>query len=144
MFVNCRLGRFAGSVLLAGGLGAGALISVAGCGGSSSVSAPDTSATPAPAASASPAASPSGSARSAISGATLDAIVKCMESHGAAISAGGGATVTPKQVKDAFKALPVAKQQSVFAACGSLLPPAIRQAVQQRIAQETAGATATP
>jgi hypothetical protein len=51
--------------------------------------------------------------------------------------------VKAKQIRDAFKALPVAKQQSVFAACGSLLPTTIRQALQQRIAEETAGASAT-
>jgi len=64
-----------------------------------------------------------------------------MESHGVAISAAAGVK-TAKQIKDAFKALPVAKQQSVFAACSSVLPPDIRQAVQQRMAKETAGATA--
>jgi hypothetical protein len=140
MLANCGLGRFVGSVLLAVGLGAGVLISVAGCGGSSPASAPATSATPAPGA-----ASPSGSTRSgsAISSATVTAVAKCMESHGAAISAGGGTRVSAKQLKDAFRALPAARQQSVFAACGSLLPPDIRQAVQQRIAQETAGAPAT-
>jgi hypothetical protein len=66
-----------------------------------------------------------------------------MKSHGVAISTGAGVRVNAKQVKDAFKALPIAKQQSVLAACGSLLPPNIRQAVRQKMAQETAGATAT-
>jgi hypothetical protein len=65
-----------------------------------------------------------------------------MESHGVTISA-TSARVTAKQIKGAFGALPVAKQQSVFAACSSLLPPDIRQAVQQRMAEETAGATGT-
>ena len=132
MFANRR---FAVSVLLAASLGAGTVIGVAGCGGSSPRAAPvTTSAAP-------PAVAPSESGQPKISQAALQNVVSCMKSHGVTFSA---ASVTAKEVKGAFRALSVARQQSVFAACGPALPANIRQAVQQRMAQETASAAASP
>ena len=132
MFANRR---FAVSVLLAASLGAGTVIGVAGCGGSSPRAAPvTTSAAP-------PAVAPSESGQPKISQAALQNVVSCMKSHGVTFSA---ARVTAKEVKGTFRALSVARQQSVFAACGPALPANIRQAVQQRMAQETASAAASP
>ncbi|MDX6393334.1 MAG: hypothetical protein QOJ73_4397 [Streptosporangiaceae bacterium] len=133
MFANRR---FAVPVLLAASLGAGTVIGVAGCGGSSPRAAPVTTSAAPPAA-----ATPSESEQPKISPAALQNVVSCMKSHGVTFSA---ATVTAKEVKGAFRALSVTRQQSVFAACGPALPANIRQAVQQRMAQETASAAASP
>jgi hypothetical protein len=135
MFANRRFGRFAGPVLLAAGLVAGTLTSVAGCGGSSPTAAQATaSAAPLPTAS---------RPGSAVTKAMLQKVLGCMNSHGVPIS-GTAAKGVRKRIKDALKALPVAKQESLLAACGQFLPAIIRQAVQQRIAQETARPTASP
>lgn len=133
MFANRR---FAVSVLLVASLGAGVVISTAGCGGSSPASAPVTTTGAPPTA-----ATPSETKQPKISQAVLQNVVNCMKSHGVTFP---GAGVTAKEVKDAFRALSVARQQSVFAACGPALPANIRQAVQQRMAQETAGPAASP
>jgi len=128
--------RFAMSILLAASLGAGTVSSLAGCGGSSPPAAPViTSAAPPTAA------TPSESQQPEISQATLQNLVNCMKSHKVIFSA---VRVTAKEARDAFRALSVARQQSVFAACGPALPANIRQAVQQRMAGETASATASP
>ena len=133
MFANRR---FALSVLLAASLGAGTVTTVAGCGGSSPAAAPvTTSAAP------SATAAPPEPKQQKISPAVLQKVVNCMKSQGVTFSE---AAVTAKQVKGTFRALSVARQQSVFAACGPALPANIRQVIQQRMAQETAGATASP
>ena len=126
--------RFTISVLLAASLGTA--VTAAGCGESSPAAAPATisaapSATVAPAPSKSP----------KISAAVLQNVINCMKSHGVNFST---ARLTAKEVKDTFRSLPVARQQAVFNACGSLLPADVRQVVQQRIAEETAGTTASP
>ncbi len=132
MFANPR---FALSVLLAVSLAAASVTTVAGCGGSSPAAGPvTTSAAPATA-------TPSESKQPKISQAVLQNVVNCMKSQGVSFSE---AALTAKEVKDAFRALAVAKQQSVFAACGSALPANIRQVVQQRMAQETAGPAVSP
>ena len=128
--------RFAMSMLLTASLGAGTVSSVAGCGGSSPPAAPVTTSAAPPTA-----ATPSESTQPKISQATLQNFVNCMKSHNVTFSA---ARVTAKEVRDAFRALSVARQQSVFAACGPALPANIRQAVQQRMAEETASTTAGP
>jgi hypothetical protein len=124
------------SVMLAVSLGSGTVITVAGCGGSSPAAAPVTTSAAPPAA-----ATPSESKQPKISQAVLQNVVNCMKSQGVNFSE---AKVSAKTVKDAFRALSVTKQQSVFAACGSALPANIRQVVQQRMAQETTGSPASP
>ena len=128
--------RFTASVLLAASLGFGTAVTAAGCGGSSPAAAPaTTSAAPPTTAAPSPSKSPK------ISAAALQDIINCMKSHGVNFST---ERLTGKDVKDVFRSLTVARQQSVFNACGRALPANIRQLVQQRMAQETAGATASP
>jgi hypothetical protein len=128
--------RFTASVLLAASLGIGTAVTAAGCGGSSPAAAPaTTSAAPAAAAAPSPSKSPK------ISAAVLQNVIDCMKSHAVNFST---ANPTGKDVKNVFRSLTVARQQSVFNACGRVLPANIRQLVQQRMAQETAGATASP
>ena len=133
MFVNRR---FALSVMLTVSLGAGVAVTAAGCGGSS------------PAASGTPAASPTASAAatatasgSAVNAALLASVISCLRSRGLAVAD----SAPLKQVKTAFKALPVAEQQRDFTACGPLLPATIRQKVAERIAdEEAARPTASP
>lgn len=128
--------RFTASALLAVSLAIGTAVTAAGCGGSPPAAAPaTTSAAPPAAAAPSPAESPK------ISPAALQDVINCMKSHGVNFSS---ARLTAKDVKTAFRSLTVARQQSVFNACGQVLPANIRQLVQQRMAQETAGATASP
>jgi hypothetical protein len=124
--------RFAASVLLAASLGFGTAITAAGCGGSSPAT--TSAAPPAPAA-------PSPSKSPKISAAALQDIITCMKSQGVSFST---PRLTGKDVEDVFRSLTVARQQSVFNACGQVLPAAVRQVVQQRMAQETADATASP
>jgi len=128
--------RFTASVLLAVSLAIGIAVTVAGCGGSSTAAAPATTSAAPPAA-----AAPSASKSPKISAAVLQDVINCMKSHGVKFST---ERLTSKDVKDVFRSLTVARQQSVFNACGQVLPANIRQIVQQRIAQETAGATASP
>lgn len=126
--------RFAASVLLAAGLGAGT-VTVAGCGGSPPAAAPaTTSAAP------SVTATPSQQKQPKISVTALGNVAHCVQAHGVAIPA-DEARVNAKEIKDVFRALPLAKQHSVFAACGPLLPAAVRQVVQERMAEETGGTT---
>ncbi len=128
--------RFTAAALLAAGLAIGTAVTAAGCGGSSPAAAPaTTSAGPPAAAAPAPAKSPK------ISPAVLQAVINCMKSHGVTFST---ERPTGKDVKTAFRSLTAARQQSVFNACGQVLPANIRQSVQQRMAQETAGATASP
>lgn len=128
--------RFAASVLLAASLGIGTAVTAAGCGGSSPAAAPATTAAAPPAT-----AAPSPSKSQKISAAALQNVINCMKSHGVNFST---ANPTGKDVRTVFRSLTVARQQSVFNACGQVLPANIRQLVQQRMAQETAGATASP
>jgi hypothetical protein len=135
MFANHRAGRFAGSLLLAAGLGAGALTGVAGCGGPVSRAAPaTTSAAPSPTA-----ARPG----SVVTKAMLLKVLSCINSHGVPISNTAMKGVK-KRLKDTLRALPVARQENLLAACGHFVPPAVRQAVRQLIAQETALPAASP
>jgi len=125
--------RFTMSVLLTAALGAGVAAAAAGC-GSSSPAPPVSPATPP--SSSSPAAIPSGSSANA---ALLASVISCLRSYGVTVADGAEL----KQVKAAFQALPLAKQQQDFTACGPLLPPAIRQETAERIADEQAAASAT-
>jgi hypothetical protein len=128
--------RVALSVMLTVSLGAGVAVTAAGCGGSS----PAASGTPAVTASptASAAATASGSP---VNAALLASAISCLRSHGLAVAD----SAPLKQVRTAFKALPVAEQQRDFTACGSLLPATIRQEVAERIAdEEAARPTASP
>lgn len=134
------IGGFVRSALLAVGIGAAVLAAASGCGDSPPTSAPSASSAPASSASAPATATP---ARPAVSGAVLTSVARCMRSHGVAVSAKTSVRVTARQLKDAFRALPIARQRSVFAACGSLLPADIRKVVRQRMAEETAGPAAT-
>jgi hypothetical protein len=128
--------RFALSVMLTASLGAGVAVTAAGCGGSSPA------ATGTPAVTAAPTASASATASgSPVSAALLASAISCLRSHGLAVAD----SAPLKQVKATFSALPVAKQQSDFAACGPLLPATIRQQVAERIAdEEAARPTASP
>jgi uncharacterized membrane protein YebE (DUF533 family) len=130
--------RFTAAALLAAGLAIGTAVTAAGCGGSSPAAAPATTSAAPPAA---PAPSPSPSKSPKISAAVLQNIINCMKSHGVSFST---ERPTGKDVRHAFTSLTVARQQSVFSACGQVLPANARQLVQQRMAQETAGATASP
>ena len=136
MFANRN---FAVSVLLAAALGAGTVTGVAGCGGSSPAAPPVTTSAAPPTPSATPTTAKSKQPK--VSQAELQSVVNCMKSHDVTFT---DARVTAKEIKNAFRALPVARQQSVFAACGSTLPASVRQVVQQRIAAETAAASASP
>lgn len=82
----------------------------------------------------SPAAIPSGSQANA---ALLASVINCLQSHGLTVADGAQL----KQVKDAYKVLPIAQQQRDFTACGPLLPPTFRQQVAERIADEQAAAS---
>jgi hypothetical protein len=121
--------RVALSVMLTASLGAGVAVTAAGCGGSSPA------ATGTPAVTASPTASASATASgSPVNAALLASAISCLRAQGLAIAD----SASLKQVKATFSALPVAKQQSDFTACGPLLPAAIRQQVAERIADEQA------
>jgi hypothetical protein len=134
MFANRRS---AIAVSLAVSLSAGtAVASLAGCGGTAPAVAPATTA-----AAPSAAATPSGTKQPEISQAVLQKLVNCMKSRNVTFSQ---ARVTEKEVRDAFRSLSVARQQSVFAACGPILPESIRQAVRQRMTEETGGAASGP
>jgi hypothetical protein len=130
--------RFVLSVMLTVCLGASVAVTAAGCGGSSPA------ATGTPAVTASSSASPSASAAasgSPVNVALLASVISCLRSHGLAVAD----SAPLKQVKVAFKALPVAEQQRDFTACGPLLPATIRQKVAERIAdEEAARPTASP
>jgi hypothetical protein len=128
--------RVALSVMLTASLGAGVAVTAAGCGGSSPA------ATGTPAVTASPAASASATASgSPVNAALLASAISCLRAQGLAVAD----SASLKQVKATFSALPVAKQQSDFTACGPLLPAAIRQQVAERIAdEEAARPTASP
>jgi hypothetical protein len=130
--------RIALSVMLTASLGAGVTVTAAGCGGSSPAAAGTPAVTAPAAASPSPSASASGSP---VNAALLVSVIRCLRSHGLAVAD----SAPLKQVKVAFKALPVAEQQRDFTACGSLLPATIRQKVAERIAdEEAARPTASP
>ena len=121
--------RVALSVMLTASLGAGVAVTAVGCGGSSPA------ATGTPAVTASPTASASATASgSPVNAALLASAISCLRAQGLAIAD----STSLKQVKATFSALPVAKQQSDFTACGPLLPAAIRQQVAERIADEQA------
>lgn len=130
--------RIALSVMLTASLGAGVTVTAAGCGGSS----PAAAETPAVSASASPPATATATASgSPVNAALLASVIRCLRSHGLAVAD----SAPLKQVKVAFKALPVAEQQRDFTACGPLLPATIRQKVAERIAdEEAARPTASP
>jgi hypothetical protein len=121
--------RFTASVLLAASLAIGTAVTAAGCGGSSPAAAPATTSAASPAT-----AAPSPSESPKISATVLENVINCMKSHGANFST---ANPTGQDVRDVFRSLTVAKQQSVFNACGQVLPADFRQLVQQRMAQET-------
>ncbi len=128
--------RIALSVMLTVSLAAGVTVTAAGCGGSSPA------ATGTPAVTASPAASATATASgSPVNAALLASVIRCLRTHGLAVAD----SAPLKQVKTAFKALPVTEQQSDFTACGPLLPETIRQKVAERIAdEEAARPTASP
>jgi hypothetical protein len=128
--------RLVVSVSIATGIGLATLATAVACGGSSPAARPAT-------ASAAPSvtAAPSQHHQQKISQTTLDNVVKCMKSQGVAFPR---TDVMAKDVKDAFRALPVAGRQKVVAACGSLLPAEIRQVVEQRMAQKPGGPSEGP
>ena len=127
MLVNHRLAR---SVRLATAVGACVAATATGCGSPSPAPPVPPAAIPS---SASPAATPSGSAANA---ALLASLINCLRSHGMTVADGAQL----KEVKAAFKVLPIAQQQQDFTACGPLLPTTIRQTVAERIADEQAAA----
>jgi hypothetical protein len=132
--------RFALSVMLTASLGAGVAVTAAGCGGSSPAATGTPAVTASPTASASATATATASG-SAVNAALLASVISCLRSHGLAVAD----SAPLKQVKAAFKALPVTGQQSDFTACGPLLPATIRQKVAERIADEQAARpTASP
>ena len=93
----------------------GVTATAAGCGGS-------------PAASASLPGAKAGKGSKAGAPAPAD-VISCLNSHGMSVPAGA----TTGQVKLAFNALPVARQQSVYNACGSLMPAKFRQKIQAKL-----------
>jgi len=130
--------RVALSVMLTASLGAGVAVTAAGCGGSSPAATGTPAVTASPTASASAFATASGSP---VNAALLASAISCLRAQGLAVAD----SASLKQVKATFSALPVAKQQSDFTACGPLLPAAIRQQVAERIAdEEAARPTASP
>jgi hypothetical protein len=109
---------------------AGVALGCAGCGGGS----PGTPTATAPAASASPSRTPLATAvpRTADAGSLLASVAACLKAHGVPLPAGA----TAKQVKKAYRTLPLARQQSVLNACGSSLPASARQVIQQDLDKE--------
>jgi hypothetical protein len=103
-----------------------------------------TSATPTPAASHSSApvpapsriplatGSPGGHAGAALA-SILPSLITCMKAQGMTLPSG---SPTGKQVRQAFRTLPLASQQRIFAACEYLLPEAARQVVIRDLAEE--------
>jgi hypothetical protein len=59
-------------------------------------------------------------------------IIACLRDHGVPVTSKS----TNKQVRQAFVALPLASQESVFSACEHLFPASVRQTIAQDIAQE--------
>jgi hypothetical protein len=108
----------------------GVALGCAGCGGSSS----GTPGAATPSASTSPSGTPlaTGVSGKGNPGFLSASVTACLKTHGAALPAGA----TAKQVRNAFRALPLAKQQSAFTACESLLPVLVRQIIQQDLAKE--------
>jgi hypothetical protein len=114
--------RSTAAMVLALCAAAGVTVTAAGCGGP-------------PAASASPQgakAAKSGKASKASNPVPAN-VISCLNSHGMSVPAGA----TTQQVRSAFNALPVTRQQSTYNACGSLFPAKLRQKIQARL-------TATP
>jgi hypothetical protein len=109
-------------------------VAAAGCGGSS----PATGPSPSPVVSVSPsaAASPYGTG----SGLVLAAIVDCLRGKGVPLPPGAKAS----QIKDAFLAMPKTQRRQAYQACAYLLPPTIRQEIEQRIKEATTDPTISP
>jgi hypothetical protein len=93
----------------------GVTVTAAGCEGS-------------PAASASSPGAKAGKGSKASAPAPAD-VISCLNSHGMSVPAGA----TTGQVKSAFNALPATRQQSVYNACGSLLPAKFQQKIQAKL-----------
>ena len=124
--------RFPASVSLVAGLAIGTVTTVAACGSSPPAVAPaTTSAAPSATAAPSPPKQPQ------VSQAVLQNVARCLQAHGVSIPAESATGKEGKALRDAFRALPLPKQHSVFAACGSLLPADLRQTVQQRMTEES-------
>lgn len=104
-------------------------------GGSSSTSAPAVSSPSGPAAASSRiplATRVPGSSKQAGLQAVLPSLVPCMKAHGMSLSSSS----TGKQVRQAFRALPLASQERVFSACEHLLPASARQVIASDLAEE--------
>lgn len=113
-----------------------ALIST-GCaaGASSSTPAPTASGSSGPAATSSRiplATSAPGSSRQASLEALLPSLITCMKAQGMPLSGSS----TGKQVRQAFRALPLASQEHVFSACEHLLPASAREVIANDLAGE--------
>jgi len=59
-------------------------------------------------------------------GPRLSPIINCMNANGVTVPVG----TTAKELRRLFAQLPVGQQRSVLAACSSVLPPALRQKLQ--------------
>lgn len=114
----------------------------AGCaaGGSSSTPAPAVEGSTGPTATSSriPLATgrPGGGGQAALA-ADLPSLISCMKAQGMPLSASS----TGKQVRQAFRALPLASQERVFTACEHLLPASARQVIAHDLAAEKGMAT---
>ena len=112
--------RSAAVIMLALSAASGVAVTAAGCGGPTVASARQ------------PAAKAGNASKT---GAPVPAnIITCLNSHGVSVPAGAG----NKQMKSALKTLPVAQQQGVYNACGSLLPAQLRQKIQARLTAPSA------
>jgi hypothetical protein len=109
----------------------------AGCaaGAASSAPAPTASGSSAPTATSSRiplATSRPASSQKASLEALLPSLTTCMKAQGMRLSASS----TGKQVRQAFRALPLASQEHVFTVCEHLLPASARQAIANDLAAE--------
>lgn len=116
----------------------------AGCAASSSTPAPAASASSGPTATSSriplatsrPGSKPGGSAQASLQ-ALLPPLITCMKAQGMPLSGRS----TGKQVRQAFRALPLTSQEHVFTACEHLLPASARQVIANDLAEEKRMAT---
>jgi hypothetical protein len=68
--------------------------------------------------------------------AYLPSLITCIKAQGIPVTSKS----TGKQVRQAFRALPLASQERVFTACGHVLPVSARQAIAKDLAAEKGGA----
>ena len=79
---------------------------------------------------------PAGSPQASLE-ALLPSLITCMKAQGMPLSGSS----TGKQVRQAFRALPLASQEHVFTACEHLLPANARQVIANDLAEEKRMAT---